>query len=304
MISSNIFTHRPRLLVLLSLLSLGACQPAIFKTPKDQVGELAQLEEKAMGNYRIAEYDQIAISVYTNNGEQLIDPLGFFQQAATAGQGGRGGGGGGGNPQQQLLLLQGGNRIPSNNIDPFWYNVDEYGEVNLPLLGNIKLAGLTLREADSLLSRAFHKQGYYKDAYVTTQYLNKRVLLYGALGEQIIPLRNENMTLLEVIAQANTGAGANRNNLGGNLNNLQRIANARKIMILRNLGTEGQLQQKLVNLKDLTTLTEETLYIQPNDIIYIAPRNRIDRDVISDLSTIISAVSSLLTVYLLINSLN
>jgi polysaccharide export outer membrane protein len=289
---------RPIFLLLLLALVTSSCQQVFFKVDKKSPVTFDEVAERAMENYRIAKFDQIAISVYTNKGEELVDPLGFMLSGQDIGA--AGGGNNGGNGLADVQLRQLGLRIPSNQSMPFWFNVDHMGEVNLPQLGNIKLEGLTLREADSLLSREYHDQGYYIDAYVSTQYINKRVFLVGALGEQVIPLNNENMTLIEILALASQANGALLSTQGGGL---QRYANVKHIQLIRNWGQGESLQVANVNLKDLGTLMNGNLYVQPNDIIYVSPRRRIDRDTVADLSTIISAVSSLVTVYLLINSL-
>ena len=68
------------------------------------------------------------------------------------------------------------------------------------MVGEIKLDGLTIRQAEDLLQQAYAT--FYEDAYVVLRYTNKRVIVLGAPGGQVIPLTNENVHLVEVLALA------------------------------------------------------------------------------------------------------
>ncbi len=54
------------------------------------------------------------------------------------------------------------------------------------MIGEIKLEGLTIRQAEEVLQQAYSK--FYEDAYVVLKYTNKRVIILGAPGGQVIPL--------------------------------------------------------------------------------------------------------------------
>ena len=78
------------------------------------------------------------------------------------------------------------------------YVVTTDGTVKIPIVGQVKLNNLTVLEAEKILQHKFDE--YYKNTFVKLKYLNKRIILLGALGGQVIPLTNENMTLIELIA--------------------------------------------------------------------------------------------------------
>ncbi len=241
---------------------------------------------------RIEKFDHLAFSVYTRNGEMLIDPEGELnlgrqqtgQNIQTIQHG------------QQLFKIQG------NNQPPAFYVVDDQGEVNLPAIGKIRLEGLTLIQADSLLSREYEAKGFYKNTFIVTQYLNKRVILLGALGDRVVRLPYENMTVLEVLAQpdANVFAGG-ANALFSGMNIQSR---ARAIVIIRNLQNNPQeLQFEEIDLRNLDGLYHKNLHVQHGDVIYVRPRRRFDREITGDISFLTSAISSLLTLYLLFENL-
>src|SRR5690606_14789933 len=68
----------------------------------------------------------------------------------------------------------------------------------LPMVGDIKLEGYSIRQADSVLSVEYGK--YYYNVYVNTQIVNKRVVVLGSVGSKVIPLENDNISVIEVLA--------------------------------------------------------------------------------------------------------
>ncbi len=241
--------------------------------------------------------DYIAISVFTNKGEVLIDPNNEFE----GGSGEAAGGAVGSFNTGGTLPISGNMQRPKN------YLVNSQGIVNLPMVGKVKLGGYTLTQADSMLTEAY--QEYYEDPYIVTQYLNKRVVLMGALGDRVIPLKEENITLIELIAMA-SGGGRVQNefsSMGGG-GNFQRLAKGNNIRILRGRGENVSVQ--LVDLTSIDGIRVANLDLMPNDVVYVEPRRKIDRQAIADLntfvsplSTIISTVTSVISLYLLIENL-
>ena len=71
------------------------------------------------------------------------------------------------------------------------------------MINDIKLSGYSLLQADSVLKLRY--QQFYIDPFVTTGVTNNRIIVLGAVGGgngQVIPLTNDNMNLLEVLALA------------------------------------------------------------------------------------------------------
>src|SRR5690348_6592772 len=92
-------------------------QPEVFKKE-------AQAVEK---NYIIQRNDYLTLQIFSNNGERLIDP----------------------NPD-----MSGQNNSSSNSQqseDEIHYLVDVNGVAKLPLVGEIHLEGLTLRQAEEIV---------------------------------------------------------------------------------------------------------------------------------------------------------
>jgi polysaccharide export outer membrane protein len=218
---------------------------------------------KAEKNYIVRKNDYIDVKVYTNKGESIVDPTGQMISGNKTQSGGQG---------------------SSNTIK---YLVETNGYVKLPLVGRIFVDGLKLNQLDSLLSTKYSE--YYKDAFIVTSILNKRVIVLGASGGVagisgvVVPLNNENMNLIEVLA------------LTGGLDAQTRVNNIR---ILR-----GDLRNPNVYLIDLSTIEgvrKANLLIQPNDIIYIERYNRVFVQTVTSLSPFFSLLSTLLTLGILV----
>ena len=83
------------------------------------------------------------------------------------------------------------------------YTIDQDGMVNLPLIGELKLVGLNLKEAQSLIETELEKYVTKGNYYVRVRLGGVR---YGALGEFVEPgkytILQNRVTIFEAIANA------------------------------------------------------------------------------------------------------
>ena len=134
--------------------------------------------------------------------------------------------------------------------------VNSKGDIRLPLIKSIHLAGLTQTEAEDSLEEAF--KVYLKNPDVQVEVLNKRAYVIGEVkipGE--IPLLNERLSLLQLIAKAG---------------DLTDEADRSSILIFEG-GENSKIQTRVVNLTDVNSLRTANLMIKPNDIVYVMPNN-------------------------------
>ncbi len=227
----------------------------MFTTDDALVASAAETAiHEAESSYIIKPYDYLQIEVFTNRGERIIDPnFELVEENLNRSQG---------RPQPRFL-------------------VQENGMVMLPIVGEIHLAGLTLPRADSVLRKEY--SNYYKEPYVITTYTNKRVIVLGATGGQVIPLVNEQMSVIEVLALA-----------GG----IPNEAKGHNIRLIR-----GDLKNPTVQVIDLTTiqgLRKAELKVESGDIIYIEPVRKFVSESLRDISPILSVITSMVTLIVLI----
>ena len=131
--------------------------------------------------------------------------------------------------------------------------IDRDGTINIPLVGVVRIAGLTAREAGDLLSREYAR--YIKNAHVTLEVLNKRVYVLGEVRNPgRVNIIEDTGNILEAIASS-----------GGMTN----FAERNSIKIIR--GTQRNPIVKTVNLTQLSSLGSGNLTLQPNDVVYIQP---------------------------------
>jgi len=205
-------------------------------------------------NYTIQKNDYLKLDVFSNRGERLIDP----------------------NPE---LTNTNNNQTPASRTE-FQYLVDINGIVKLPMIGELKVEGLTLREAEEITQKEFQK--YFKDPYVIITYNNKRVVVLGAAGGQVIPLVNQNVTLVETIALAK---------------GLSNDAKADNIRVLRND------KVFIIDLSTIEGFKAGNMLIEPGDIVYIEPIRRPLSEALRDYSGVLTMIVSLTTLLVLINSI-
>lgn len=226
--------------------------------------DLAKSLDQAERNYKLQTNDWIELMVFTNEGERIVDPNNEF------GVGGR-------NNQMNQQNQQ-------NRNGGIKYLIQVDGTAKLPLVGKKVLAGLTLDQAEKMLEQAY--DDLYVDSFVKLTVESRRVIVFNAAGATVIPLQNENMTLVEVLALS-----------GG----LQLGSKADQIKILR-----GNLTDPIVYHIDLSTVAgmQKTIVdIESGDIIYIEPWRRPWQLAIRDISPIFSFTSTFVGFYLLINGL-
>jgi len=135
--------------------------------------------------------------------------------------------------------------------------ISKSGDITFPLLGTIKLAGMTSREAIETIRAALAKD-YIRNPQVTMtvlEYAKQRITVLGQVqkpGSLEIP-EGERLRLLDAIAMA-----------GG----YTRIAAPNRVTVRRRVGTEDRIFN--VDAKKLAKDPEsEPFYIYPNDTITV-----------------------------------
>lgn len=221
----------------------------MFRVPEG--ASLGKQLSEAEKNYIISKNDQLQLQVYTNKGERIVDPDFELSKdnASTAGSA---------KPVQTYL-------------------VDINGVAKFPLIGELKVEGLTVRQAEEILQKEYAK--YYTESFVIISVSSKRIIVLGAPGGQIIPLVNENIRLVEVLAMAK---------------GLDKNAKAHNIRVIR--GDQ-------IYVADFTTFDgyqKDNMLMEPGDIVYIEPVRRPFSEGLQEYGPAISIITSLATLIVVI----
>lgn len=292
-----------RLLALPALLLLSSCvstrynnQRTMFRLTDSQGRQLDSTKlrlavNRTARNYLIQPNDFLEVRVNTNKGERILDPNGELQFGQPSGAiPGRSAGAGGGNARSAVGQSAGGATIGSSFL------VQADGTVILPLVNRIKVSGLSLVQADSVLQVRYNE--FYKEPFVTTRVTNNRIFMLGATGGQVINLVNDNMNLIEVLALAGGIDGAGGGGGGGFYRYGGKASNIR---IIRGDLKNPRIQQ--VDLSTLDGMRRANLQMEPNDIVYVEPVHRLVLETLSDASPVIGFASLILTTTLFLYSI-
>lgn len=156
------------------------------------------------------------------------------------------------------------------------YLVESDGSAKLPVLGRIKLIGYTIREAESLLEEKY--SSFYVRPYVIMSVSNKRVIVFpGSAGDaKVIPLQNNNTTLIEALALA-----------GG----IADDGKARMVKLIRQ--NKDKHDVFLIDLSQIEGIMQGSMVLQANDIIYVEPRKKYASRFIQEAAPIVSILTSI-----------
>jgi len=223
--------------------------------------------DRVSANYVIRTGDYLRFDVFTNEGERLVDPN--FE-----------------------LSIQGNNQQLTQLKDRFTYLVQADGTCRFPMVGKISLDGLTIDQAEEMLQESFDAS--YTDSFVKLRPANRRVVVLGAIGGgqagsggAVIPLDNENVNVLEMIA------------LAGGINQGGRVGSIKLI--------RGDLSDPRVfdiNLSTISGMKKGGMIVESGDVIYVEPWRRPFRETLRDITPVISLVTSVTTLIFVIQNSN
>lgn len=235
--------------------SCGVNSNIMFKSPKGEHAHSDSIPMTPMEDYQISVDDKLTFTLATNNGTKIIESMSGINQ--------QGGGMGSGSD----------------------YVVRRSGKVELPILGEVKVEGLTVAQCEDTLQKLFSKE--YQDPFVQVRVTNQRVIVFPGNGSdaKVIPLLNSNTTLMEAIAQA--GGITERGK-----------ANTIKLMRKEN----GVRKIYTFDLSTVEGLQYVDMIVQANDYIYIEPSAELAQGVVREIAPVISIISSALVIFTVFNN--
>jgi polysaccharide export outer membrane protein len=169
-------------------------------------------------------------------------------------------------------------------INPYGYYIDSDGFLDLPILGKVRVGGLTIERAQDTISTVVRK--YLERPVVRLKLLNFRVSVLGEVKAVSTIQANDNtLTLLQALASA---GGASE---FGDLSQIKIIRQSgdKTFVFYANLLTEDYLKSPY-------------FYLEPNDVIIVPPLKQRPylKYVSPNLSIFATAVSLMVAVFSLL----
>lgn len=162
------------------------------------------------------------------------------------------------------------------------YIVDSKGDITMPLLGSIHVAGLTTEQLQAQLTEKIRKD--VADAIVTVQLLNFTVVVAGEVNTpRTINVNRNRYSILDALSDAG---------------DLTPYGERDNVLIIRE--ENGQRTYSRINLNSADILTSPYFYLRQNDYIYVEPNeirqanskyNQDNAFKLSVISTVVSACS-------------
>ena len=136
---------------------------------------------------------------------------------------------------------------------PATYLINSEGVIDLPTIGTIKAAGLTVKEVRAEILKLVSKD--LVDPSVNVRLINFKVSVLGEVGAPgTIQIENERFTILEALSRAG---------------DFTPYSNRRHVMIIREKNGVREIGE--LDLKDTKFFTSPYYFLQQNDVIYIEP---------------------------------
>ena len=163
------------------------------------------------------------------------------------------------------------------------YLVDNEGKVDFPVLGELKLGGLTKKQAEKMIIDKL--KPYIKETpIVTVRMVNYKISVIGEVARPgTFTIKNDRISILDAF---------------GYVGDLAITANRKNILLIRD--NDGQKEFVRMDITDPSLFTSPYFYLRQNDVIYVEPNLAKQRNSrfsqskqynITVFSSIISAIS-------------
>lgn len=145
----------------------------------------------------------------------------------------------------------------TGNNQSSYFTVNTSGEINYPVFGKLKIAGMTRSEISEFIANKIIEGDYVRDPVVTVEFVNLGFSILGEVKNSGYKTFNKDrITILEALAMA------------GDLSITGRRDN---ILVIRT-DENGISHNHRIDLRDSYRLyTSPAYYIQQNDVIYVEP---------------------------------
>lgn len=135
------------------------------------------------------------------------------------------------------------------------YVVDNAGNIDFPVIGVLKVAGLTRWELSRMIKNRLIDDGLLTDAVVTVEFLNFKVSVIGEVNSPgTYSIEGDKVTVLQAISLAR---------------DLTIFGMRENVSVIRERDGERVIYE--INLCNVDMFKSPAYYLQQNDVIYVQP---------------------------------
>ena len=139
------------------------------------------------------------------------------------------------------------------NSQSIGYLVNAEGNIQLPILGNVRAAGLTKEELKKSITSVIVEKKLLVDPIINIRHLNFEVTVIGEVGRPtVITVPSERISLLKALGLAG---------------DITPYGEKNKVMLIREV--KGKKKMVYLDLNDPAFLQSPYYYLFPNDVIYV-----------------------------------
>ena len=154
-----------------------------------------------------------------------------------------------------LMTYQAGSEMMNYMQQLLGYTVDSDGYIDFPILGKLKVAGLTRIQLAEMVKKKLIQEDLIKDPVVTTAFMNFRISVLGEVrNPNMFTISEDQITILEAIGRAG---------------DLTIYGHRENVLVQRE--KDGMVTFYRVDLRSEKLLKSPVFYLQQNDIVYVEP---------------------------------
>lgn len=155
-----------------------------------------------------------------------------------------------------VVTYQAGSEIVSSGYQKLaGYVVDNDGYIDFPVLGQLKVAGMTRWELSEMIKDRLLKDGLLSDAVVTVEFMNFKVSVIGEVNAPgTYTIEGDKVTVLQAISLAR---------------DLTIFGMRENVTVIRE--REGKRTMYEINLCDVSMFDSPAYFLQQNDVVYVQP---------------------------------
>jgi polysaccharide export outer membrane protein len=227
------------------LVSCKIRSEVMFKHSKDYVFQELVLDTSS-AEYSIQPYDVISFAVYTSDGATILESSTGPVEMRMGGW-------------NQFMEL----------------TVSSEGQVDLPVVGNVKIDGLTVRQAQEIVENEFEKM--FNKPYVIIRVKNRRVVVFTSPDGtgRVVELGEQFVSVIDAVALAG-GIGL--------------YAEASKVMLFRD--ENGQQISYMIDLSTIEGAKYASAPVESGDVIYVESRPRYTQRLVDEVRPFLVILSS------------